>query len=314
MTAELTLQVHGPFDLAASIRFLEGFAPAAYGARGEATLDLAFAVEGDWRTVGVRVRQDGGGRVHALVVPAPPAPDAGGVVAQLERILSLDVDGTGFAAVGSRDPVVGSLQERYRGLRPVNFWSPYEAACWAVIGHRVRIVQAAAVKQRIADEFGVPVELPGRRLHAFPVPGALLDAGAALDGVRGLVGRKAEWLRGIAAAALDGRLDAARLRALPREQALRELQGVPGIGPFSAELVLLRGAGDPDAAPQHEQRLRRAVASLYGPAAELADVSEAWRPYRTWVSVLLRTWLEDETCEIAGRGGAATRSASTDDS
>jgi DNA-3-methyladenine glycosylase II len=47
---------------------------------------------------------------------------------QVARILSLDVDGSGFPAVGRRDPVVGGLQARWPGLRPVGFFSPYEAA------------------------------------------------------------------------------------------------------------------------------------------------------------------------------------------
>jgi DNA-3-methyladenine glycosylase II len=73
------------------------------------------------------------------------AADPGFVRAAAQRILSLDHDGTGFAAVGQRDPVVGRLQERFAGLRPVLFLSPYEAAAWALIGHRIRIVQAAGV-------------------------------------------------------------------------------------------------------------------------------------------------------------------------
>lgn len=47
---------------------------------------------------------------------------------QLARILSLDVDGTRFAAIGERDPVIGRLQRRHPGLRPVGFFSPRLAA------------------------------------------------------------------------------------------------------------------------------------------------------------------------------------------
>ncbi len=83
-----------------------------------------------------------------------------------------------------------------------------------------------------------------------------------------------------------------------------------GPGPFSAELVLLRGAGEPDHPPTHELRLARAVAMAYGPeepptAGELEEMAGRWRPYRTWVSLHLRAMLEEETREIswgAGRG------------
>jgi DNA-3-methyladenine glycosylase II len=295
---DFSLTPAGPFSLAASGRFLEGFAPAAYEAGSAGHLDLAFGVEGDWRTAGVHVQQEPDGTVSGEVTGDADLAD---VRAQVERILSLDVDGGGFAAVGARDPVAGRLQERYPGLRPVTFWSPYEAACWAVLSQRVRITQAARLKARMATELGERVELHGRTLAAFPAPARL----AELDGFPGLFGRKAEWLRELAEAALDGRLDGARLRGLEPEQALTELRALPGLGAFSAELVLVRGAGHPDHFPANEPRLRRAMVRAYrlGPEPapeELAAIADAWRPYRSWVSVLLRTALEEDTREIAG--------------
>jgi DNA-3-methyladenine glycosylase II len=302
-----TMVPRGPFSLAASIRFLEGFTPARYSPGPAGVLELAFPVEGSWRTAGVRVQQDdtgGAGPVTAEIV-SPAEPDAGLVAEvrpQVERILSLDVDGSGFSAVGERDPVVGEAQRRYPGLRPVGFWSPYEAAAWTVIGHRIRITQAAAIKARMAERLGEPVSFGGRVVHAFPSPQRL----AKLGTFPGLAGRKPEWLRSLALAALDGQLDAARLRALPPDEALAGLKKLPGIGDFSAGLTLLRGAGAPDAVPAAEPRLARAIALAYrlpGPATpgQVRQISENWRPYRTWVTLLLRTQLEDETGEITGR-------------
>ncbi|MGD0062084.1 MAG: hypothetical protein ABSB76_01440 [Streptosporangiaceae bacterium] len=303
-----TLIPRGPFSLADSIKFLEGFTPAAYARPADSALELAFPVEGSWQTAGVRVRQDDAGIVTAEVVsPAEPGPDLlTAVHAQVERILSLDVDGSGFPAVGERDPVAGEIQRRYPGLRPVGFWSPYEAAAWTIIGHRIRITQAAAIKARMAEQLGEPVGFGGRTVHAFPSPQRL----AGLEEFRGLSGRKPEWLRSLARAALDGQLDTARLRAMPHEDAMADLKTLPGIGEFSAGLTLLRGAGDPDAVPGQEPRLARAVALAYGlpgPAApdQIRQISENWRPYRTWVTLLLRTQLEYETGEITGRPGHA---------
>lgn len=291
-----TLVPRGPFALAASIAFLEGFTPASYGGVPAGVLELAFPVEGSWRTAGVRVRQDDDGMVTAEIVsPAEPGPDlVADIRPQLERILSLDVDGSGFPAVGERDPVVGGIQRKYPGLRPVGFWSPYEAAAWTIIGHRIRITQAAAIKARMAERLGEPVSFGGRVVHAFPSPQRL----AEVDAFPGLAGRKPEWLRSVARAALDGQLDAARLRAMPHEEAMADLKKLPGIGDFSAGLTLLRGAGSPDAVPGGEPRLARAVALAYdlpGPATpeQILAISENWRPYRTWVTLLLRTLLED---------------------
>jgi DNA-3-methyladenine glycosylase II len=301
--ATFTVAARGPFSLEASVRFLEGFTPAGHAGSADQPLELAFGVEGSWETAGVRVLASPQGVTGEIVSPAGPTPElAAAIRSQVTRILSLDVDGSGFPAVGERDPVVAGLQRRYPGLRPVGFWSPYEAAAWAIIGHRIRIRQAAAIKARMAAELGEPVSFGGRTVHAFPVPQRL----AGLDRFAGLSGRKPEWLRSVGRAALDGRLDAAYLRALPRGEALAELAGLPGIGKFSAELVLLRGAGDPDHAPGSEPRFARAVALAYGlpgppPAGELQRISENWQPYRTWVTLLLRAQLEDETGEITGR-------------
>ena len=233
--------------------------------------------------------------------PLAPAVIAA-AVEQVERILSLDIDGRGFPDIARHDPVVAQLQSRYPGLRPVCFWSPYEAAAWSVIGQRIRIVQAAAIKARITAEHGETIDVGGRMVRAFPNPAKL----AQLSTINGLSETKLQRLRGVAEAALGGTLGAARLRSLPRSQALEELIAIPGIGPFSAELILLRGAGDPDFTPTAEPRLARAMAIAYDmkappSAADIAEISEVWKPYRTWVALLLRIMLEDETHEIAGQ-------------
>lgn len=288
-TNPLVLTPLGPFSLAASSRFLEGFAPAGYRGGDPDHLHLAFPVEGDWPTVGACVRERDGGVVVAVHGDADP----GAVRAQVARILSLDVDGAGFAAVGRRDPVIGRLQRRWPGLRPVCFWSAYEAAAWALLSHRVRITQAAAAKQRIAERLGLGVDIHGDTVTAFPAPRRLRGLTEA-----DVPGRKLGYLLQLADAALDGQLDSATLRSLPRDEALSLLRRLPGIGAFSAELVLLRGAGDPDHFPTQERRLRQAVARLYDlrdpTAAQLTQIADSWRPYRTWAGVLLRVWLEDE--------------------
>ncbi len=295
--ASFRITPQGPFSLEAGTRFLEGFTPAAHSGSVPDHLHLAFPVEGTWEPVGVCIRQTN----RTVIADVVGTADRTAARAQIARILSLDVDGSGFAAVGRRDPVVGRLQRSYPGLRPVLFWSPYEAAAWTIIGHRIRIAQAAGIKQRMAEQRGEGVDVHGERLHAFPAPRKL----ASIRTFRGLFGRKVEQLHAIARAALAGELDAQRLRSAPREEALAELRRLPGIGEFSSELILVRGAGDPDHFPQHERRLQRAVAEAYGftsipPVEQLIEIAEAWRPYRSWVSLLLRSDLEDRTHEISG--------------
>ncbi|MGW7459652.1 DNA-3-methyladenine glycosylase family protein [Streptomyces sp. NPDC054797] len=320
MTA-VVLTPRGPFSLAAGLRFLEGFAPAPDSGGRDGTLRLAFPSDDGRFTVTAAVRQDetsatsSAGAVRAGIVRAEialhptGAPCAGArstgaggaspvgpgtprhpAAADVARILSLDVDGSGLPALGSAEPLVAELMDEFPGLRPVCFPSPYEAAAWAVIGQRVRMSHAAAVKTLLAQRYGHRVEVAGHERFAFPAPQVL----RTLTSFPGLTEVKVRRLHAVAEAAAAGELDAARLRALPAEDALAALRELPGIGPFSAELILIRGAGHPDLFPRHEPRLHAAMADAYalpGPTADVAELvrlAERWRPYRSWIAFLLR--------------------------
>ncbi len=303
--ASITRQipVRGPFDLGQSSRFLTGF-PAACRADAAAepgTLRFAFPAEAGWEHVGAAVRQRSPGSVEVEIFAAEGLADE--VLAQIRRILSLDIDGVGFSRVGGTDPVVRRLQQDFPGLRPVLFHSPYEAACWAIMSHRVRTSQAAGVKQGLAEEFGQPVDVGGRILMSFPAPDVL--AGIAVQ--RGLPNVKVARLHAVANAAKDGLLDAAYLRAMPVANAMRWLQRLPGIGPFSAQLILIRGAGHPDVFPKDEPRLQEEMRVAYdlplAPPEELEQLAEAWRPFRSWVAFALRN---DREFRMRGIRGSAT--------
>jgi DNA-3-methyladenine glycosylase II len=247
---------------------------------------LAFSRDDLRGYAGVVLRQDENGVVHGeLHGDADPA----AVERQVARLLSLDHDGEAWLAVGERDPVIGELQRRYPGLRPPLFNSPYEATTWAIISARRPARQAAATRRLVAERLGREFELAGERPAAFPTPQRLLE----VEPLKGLPELKVERLRAAAQAALAGRLDAARLRRLDPELALAELQELPGIGPFYARLVLVRASGHADLLVEDEPRVLACAAHYYGleapPApARFAELAEAWRPFRTWASVLLR--------------------------
>ncbi|WP_051173648.1 DNA-3-methyladenine glycosylase family protein [Amycolatopsis orientalis] len=299
-TTTLRIPVRGPFDLEKSIRFLTDFRPAcrADAAAEPGTLRLAFPAEAGWEHVGAAVRQRSPGSIEVEVFAEEAL--AVEVGAQVRRILSVDIDGVGFAKIGAADPVVRRLQQTFPGLRPVLFHSPYEAACWAILSHRTRMSNAAVVKRRLAEELGKPVDVGGRILRSFPAPDVL----AGVEAGPGLTESKAERLRAVANAAKDGLLDATYLRAMPVQEALRRLQRLPGIGPFSAQLILIRGAGHPDVFPGDEPRVQEAMRTAYGlPRAEteeLEEVAMAWRPFRSWVAFALRNDREFRMREIGG--------------
>lgn len=285
---QFRLEPLGPFSLAAAARFWGGFTPAAHGGLDpEGHLHMAFPLEGTWTTVGVCLRES---RDNAVVGEVyGDFSDVARVERQTARILSLDVDGSPFPLIAQRDPIAGELQRRFPGLRPVCFYSAYEAATWAIISQRIGMRQAAAIKARIAESLGEVVEIHGQPMRAFPSPEGLLS----LREFAGLFGRKLEYLHAVAHAAQAGDLDAAYLRSLPEDVALSRLQSLPGIGPFGAQLILLRGAGHPDYLTLVEPRFRQAVTHAYQLDHEATDddlrrISDNWRPFRMWQTFLFR--------------------------
>jgi DNA-3-methyladenine glycosylase II len=171
----------------------------------------------------------------------------------------------------------------------VLFHSPYEAAAWCVLSLRWNTRQAAAARDRLATTHGLPVEVAGAAMAAFPTPEQLL-AVTAFEGVPPV---KIERLHGVARAAEQGLLDAEAIRHSDPEEAMAELRQIPGIGPFSASLIVLRASGVCDVPVGQEPRLAEIVGRCYGlpgpaTAEDLQRIGEAWRPFRTWVAVLLR--------------------------
>ena len=284
----------GAFSLAEANRRFGGWVEERPGE--EPAVVMAFPVEGWDVSAAVVLRQRADATVIGEMVVSPGAAADAGERAwrQALAVLSLDVDGGGFAAVGEADPVIGDLQRRYPGLRPVLFHSPYEAAAAFIIGHRISIAQGRAIRTRVARELGAALDTPAGATHAFPQPRELLR----LEALPGVPAAKVERLHGVAQAAMDGLLDREHLRRLPVEDALAELRRIPGIGPFFAQGILMRGAGLVDAVTDDDvsaQAVQRAYRLNTPPSqATLAGISDSWRPFRMWAMVLLHVWFRNE--------------------
>ena len=208
---------------------------------------------------------------------------------QVARVLSLDHDGDEFLALGRVDPGLLRVLSAAPGLRPVLFHSPYEAAVWAILSARRARAQAAALRERISRQYGAVFTVAGVEQSALPTPAQLL----AVAEVPGLPAARIPWLHAVARAALDGRLDAATLAATDPDQAMAGLRELPGIGPFYAALVQVRSTGVTDVLPTNEPRVLACAGELYGldgpmSQAEFEERALAWRPWRTWATVLIR--------------------------
>lgn len=285
-----SLDVRGPYDLGE-------VALMGFGHRDERQFDdvmrMAFCLDTDYETpVGVEARQRDD-QVELTVRSPGPAPlDAAGLAAvarQVARVISLDHDGQAFDALCRRDPVLARLHAVAPGFRPALFYSPYEAAVWSVLSARRPRNQAITLRQRLGDLYGTTFELAGQPTAAVPGPSRL----RAVEALPGLPADRIPRLHAIAEAAQQGRLAPERLRALPPAEAAAELQQLPGIGPFYSSLVVIRALGHADVLPSGEAHARSAIEELYGidhelTAAELEQLAEGWRPFRTWVMVSAR--------------------------
>jgi len=280
----VTITPDGAFSLAAAASF--GFGPNTGRPKPDGdSMSLAFVADDLHHHAAAVLTQEGQEVTARLLGDADPRL----VEAQVARVLSLDRSGRAWEAVGERDPVIGRLQAEHRGLRPVLFHSPYEAAAWSILSQRRHRSQATAVRRRLGAEHGRVFKLPGGDLEAFPLPEDLLR----VEAFPGLEPLRIERLHSIARAALDGLLDPARLLGMTPEAALADLQRLPGIGPTYSTLILLRATGATDIVTHGEPRLPDYVRHFYGlseapRAAEMERLAEAWRPFRTWAAVLIR--------------------------
>lgn len=285
-TQQFTMMPLGPFSLDAA---REVFGDWTTLGRDQSSLALAFPVEG-WRTsAAVIVRQDQkDGRVYGKVYGA--GEEAERAWEQALAVFSLDCDGSGWPAVGQRDPLIGKLQNDSRFLRPVLFHSPYEAAASFIIGHRLSMRQGRKLRTALSQAIGTRLEVDGTTLYAFPQPQILRE----LDSFAGINQEKIERLHGIAQAALDGLLDRAYLRSIPVETALAELRTLRGVGDFFSQGILMRGAGlvdslvNEDITKQAIQFLRQLPGKP--DQATVERIAENWRPYRMWTTVQLHAW------------------------
>ena len=107
--------------------------------------------------------------------------------------------------------------------------------------------------------------------------------------------QKVEYVKGIAAAVLGGRIDFELLRTVAPEQALNALIAIKGIGRWTAEYLLIRALGFPDAIPAADVGLRKAIGKAYGMGrnateAEVRILAEKWQGWRGWAAFYF--WLE----------------------
>jgi DNA-3-methyladenine glycosylase II len=104
--------------------------------------------------------------------------------------------------------------------------------------------------------------------------------------------QKSRYVRELARAVLDGRIDLASLESRPDDEVRRELIGLVGIGPWTADVYLLSCLRRPDVWPVLDRALQVATGEVLGletipNPALLLELGERWRPHRSTAARLM---------------------------
>ncbi|MEO6264144.1 MAG: AlkA N-terminal domain-containing protein [Luteimonas sp.] len=284
-TLTLRLGYRPPYDFAAMLAFLRGRALPGVEAVDETNYTRVFgpAESPGWLRVSAWPDAE-----HALKLELHGAAPTRllDIVNRLRRMFDLDADPQAIAAALSASPRLRPLLKQQPGLRLPSGWDGFEIAVRAILGQQVSVAAARTLASRLAQRFGHALPVPfGPGLgHLFPTPEALADADLATIG---LTRARADTVRTVAQALLDGRVDFNPERTL--DDFTAHWVALPGIGPWTAHYIALRALGHPDAFPADDLVLRKAAAGdgTVLSAKALGALAEAWRPWRAYAVIQL---------------------------
>jgi DNA-3-methyladenine glycosylase II len=224
-------------------------------------------------------------RLAVRIPGAGAAAVADAVVAEVRRLFGLDFDLPAFYRVAKADPALATLVGPLYGLRPTLAPAPLEMLVGSITAQQVNLAFAFACRARLVRRYGTPVRTDGVELWAFPDAAAL--ARARVRELRALKysTRKAEYIRDLARAVVDGALDLAALAAAPSPEVIDRLTALRGLGRWTADWFLARCHGRGDVCPAGDLAVRKAFDHYYGRGRTLSEAAirrraRAWGPYQ----------------------------------
>lgn len=187
-----------------------------------------------------------------------------------------------FAHLHAADPVLAALIDKRPDYDP-DAWllelpvmNLFGCLVFQVVGQQISVKATRAILGRLTARYG------GRLPSAEEL--VELDAQALRD--LGFSWSKAHTVLELAARFADGRLSEARLSAMTDEEILAELTQIKGIGPWTVHGALLIALRRSDVVPTGDIMLAKTIGTLYEldhvpTEAEILEIAEAWRPYRS---------------------------------
>ncbi|TVY10539.1 DNA-3-methyladenine glycosylase family protein [Paenibacillus cremeus] len=177
----------------------------------------------------------------------------------------LDADLSAFYELARQDALLSKVIDRFSGLRIMGIPNLFEALCWGIIGQQINLTFAYTLKRRLVEMFGRSVEWNGRTFWTFPKPEDIAELALGDLTALQLTGKKSEYLLGVARLMAEGGLTKAQLvEAGDLKAAEKRLVSIRGIGPWTANYVLMRCLRMPAAFPIEDVGLHNAIKHLLG--------------------------------------------------
>jgi len=198
-----------------------------------------------------------------------------------------------FYAMAERDSLLQRTIRPFYGLRLVGIPDLFEALSWGIIGQQINLAFAHTLKRRLVEACGEYLDIGGERHWLFPPAERVAELPAAALQELQMTGRKSEYLIGTARLIAEGRLSKELLaQAGSCAEAERMLTGIRGIGPWTANYVLMRCLRMPAAFPVGDVGLQNAVRQLAGmdrkpTQEELYRLAAGWTGWESYATFYL---------------------------
>jgi len=269
----LRLAARAPYEAAEVLLFLGAHAVPGLEEWDGTTFSRVLDLPHGPAVVRLSPAPDGGAAVTARLRLAELR-DLGPAVTRVRRMLDLDADPAAVDDLLGGDPALAPLVTAAPGRRVPASPDAAELAIRAVLGQQVSVAGARTLTARLLAA-GPPLAEPvGTLTHAFPRAAALAEADLSAVG---LTGARRRTVQALASALAAG--DIALDPGADREEAGRALLAVPGIGPWTAALIGMRGLADPDVWLPGDLALRRSLTAL---GSSDTDAATRWRPWRSY--------------------------------
>ena len=285
---ELRLPVRAPYDGAELLRFLVAHLVPGVETTGPGWYARTLALPhgaGHVRLTFPGDEQATGTAFVGCELAVEDLRDVGAAVERCRRLLDADCDPLAVADGLGDDPRMAALVRRHPGLRVPGSADGPELAIRAVLGQQVSLAGAISLAGKLVTRYGAPAP---RSTHPeltrlFPTPEALAAADPEELPMPRARGRA---LVGLCRALAEGAVPLDR--SADRGEVRRRLLALPGIGPWTADLVALRALGDPDVFLPTDLGVRRSLAEQGHDPARATDLGQRWRPWRSYA--LMHLW------------------------